>query len=75
MANPEDSGARRNLEATLSQVESQPNLDQGTLMALSRGHAAAGDTAKAIRLVDSVLTRQPTSETALNFRRALIGHR
>lgn len=70
--NPSDSVARKSLEETISTMEKLKVASPDALLKLAKAKAAIGDTAKALKYIDSVLTRKPTLEEGVKLKEDLL---
>ncbi len=69
---PSDSTARSQLEKSISTVEKLPIASPSVLLKLAKAKAAIGDTTKALKYIDSVLTRKPTLKEGIKLKEDLL---
>lgn len=70
--NQADSTARKNLEESISTMEKLKVASPNALLKLAKAKAVIGDTAKALKYIDSVLTRKPTLEEGIKLKEDLL---
>lgn len=69
--NPHDDSARKVLQENLAHLEGRRITNPRTLTIVAKGHAALGDTTKALESVNKALVRNPRDQRTLDLRRQL----
>lgn len=69
---PSDTITREKLEKSISTIEQMKVASPSTFLKLAKAKAAMGDTTKALKYVDSVLTRKPELKEGIKLKEDLL---